>query len=353
MICPPSFSISTFDMKTIKIFLTIICAISLYAAYLSMSPFSGGLSVVEFDQDIGFWHKRNFSSYTNKTCYRTKYSFNEEGLPSNNYNYSNKKSDVAILGNSYIEAIMVKNENIIHNQLFKAIDGKYNVLNYALSSTIPPNHLLIFQNKVRKDNLRYLVHFIALPVTNYSPPTAKPILKRQLVQIFFEKPDKFKLLYKRDYNFVEKLRDFLGSTEYYFYVIKSINYIRTTLSDLESRFSKNDNADTKSSDKLAPLVKVDLNGWRQLKLTLLQLIRETKENNAQYLPVLYSHGQNGAEQQEKRMLAELFDEQGITYLDADEILLESGLSNISFSCDNHWNDDVHRYLSYRLSPYIK
>ena len=113
-----------------------------------------------YDKDIGMWHKKNFSSNAIRECYDIKYFFNEEGLVSLDYNYSKNKKDILILGDSFTEAIMVKNENVLHNALWKEYDGKYNFVNYGLSGTSPTQQYVILAKKAKLDNVKTVLQII-------------------------------------------------------------------------------------------------------------------------------------------------------------------------------------------------
>ena len=60
-----------------KVSFALILSIIAYEFFLKFSPFSFGLSPVAYDQDVGMWHKLNFSSYHVSECGRTKYFFDD------------------------------------------------------------------------------------------------------------------------------------------------------------------------------------------------------------------------------------------------------------------------------------
>ena len=176
------------------------------------------------------WHKKEFENYTIKECYRTKYKFNKEGLPSSIYNYDKTKKDVVILGDSFIEAIMVKNENIIHNALAKELNNKYNVMNYDLSGSSPTQQLVILKNKINLDNTKYVLQFISLE-GDLMDVDSKNLssLARPKVYVEFEDFDKYKVIPPRDKNLYDSIGDFLGDYQLYFFIKKSLYFLRNNI----------------------------------------------------------------------------------------------------------------------------
>ena len=93
-------------LKTILIiFISSSFALISFELFLRFSPFEYGTSPVEYDKEIGMWHKKNYEGSAISDCYNTRYIFNEEGLPSSIYDYDTSKRDVILLGASFIEGV--------------------------------------------------------------------------------------------------------------------------------------------------------------------------------------------------------------------------------------------------------
>ena len=165
-----------------------------------------------YDKEIGMWHKKNFANYIIDDCYKTKYFFDEEGRIKNNYEYSNNKKNIILLGDSNIEALMVNNKNIIHNSLYNEIYGKYNVLNYSLSGTGPTQHLEILKNKIKLNKVIKLIHFVFLENDlGDGNPNNFNGTNRPKVHLEFENLDNYVTIKPKKYDTKEMFRDFLGN----------------------------------------------------------------------------------------------------------------------------------------------
>ena len=210
--------------------LSSMMALLFFEIFLRYSPFEYGASPVVYDDKIGMWHKKGFENYTIKECYKTKYIFNDQGLPSNIYKYDKTKKDVIILGDSYIEAIMVKNKNIIHNSLAKEYHNKYNFMNYGLSGSSPTQQFVILRDKINLENTNYVIQFIELE-GDLQGVDSKNLdsLARPKVYVEFDTLDKYKIISPRAKTLYDSVRDFLGDYQIYFFIKKSLYYLRNTM----------------------------------------------------------------------------------------------------------------------------
>jgi hypothetical protein len=95
-------------IKISIIFISSCFALISFELFLGFSPFEYGTSPVEYDKEIGMWHKKNYKGSAISECYNTKYIFNEEGLPNSIHNYDTSKRDVILLGASFVEAMLRK-----------------------------------------------------------------------------------------------------------------------------------------------------------------------------------------------------------------------------------------------------
>lgn len=340
-------------MLAARFLVSSITAIVSYHFFLSNSPFEGGKSSVEFDKEIGFWHKPNFSTVTHRECYKTPFFYDEKGLIKNTYQLDNDKNDIVIFGDSYIEAIMVNNENILHNGLYESLKQEFNVLNYALSSTAPTQHLKIYETKVDKEKALMVLHFINMPSDLFDVlPNDRSTSQRPLAQLNFNTLSDYEYLPVKEYDTIEKLRDFLGSTEYYFYAIKSWHKfsswlyssntpetnITATIKSDEPEYSSNlEEALTKKS-------------WIHLIGSINELQQRTAEDKVIYLPAVFSEAQPHPS---SFILKSYFDQKGIDYIDIDNLLSAIPQENRSFTCDNHWNNETHQFLGQALGAPIQ
>lgn len=326
-------------LKIFWIFLFVIVAFEFFLRY---SPFSSGISPVEYDKDIGMWHKKEFENYLIKECYKTKYRFDEQGRVANNYQYDESKKDIVLLGDSQVEALMVENDKIMHNSLYKDLDGKYNVLNYGLSGTGPSQQLQILQTKVNLNKTYSIIHFVFVENDlNDADPQNFTSANRPKVYMDFSDLEDFEVIPARPYDLKEKIRDFLGNFELYAYLKKTIYYYSSTL-----RENTKDIKATQNKQKSFELKNEEYK-WTQLKGSIYQINKLAKKFNINYKVVVCSTYEFNDNHILKRERFENFlQSQKISSINIVPFLKElSQKQKLSFDCDEHWNSKTHFELS--------
>lgn len=326
-----------------KIFLFGLCALFtlvVFELFLKFSPFSSGVSPVVYDKDIGMWHKKDFSNYLIKECYKNRYSFDKEGRINNNYIYDSTKKDIVFLGDSQVEALMVENRKIIHNSLYKELNGKFNILNYGLSGTSVTQQLQILKSKVDLNRVDTVVQFIFLENDlNDLDFKTKNSVNRPKVNLNFDSLESYTVIQPISYTLKEKIRDFLGQFEIYVYLKKSIYYY-------QSLFSVNKVVETNKEEKSFTLVN-EVYKWKQLEGSIYQINKLLNSFNIRYLVVIYSEFQFQDNYLEKTERVKKFlSENKIEMLNIVPYLKElEKTSNLAFSCDSHWNGNTHEYVA--------
>ncbi len=303
-------------------------AVILFELFLRFSPFSYGISPVVYDKDIGMWHKKNFSSVWIKECYQTEFSFDENGLIQNAYTYDADKKDILIFGDSYMEALMVKNENVMHNALYREYEGKYNFLNYGLSETSAVQQLIMMKSKVDFSNVKELVQFIRIESDIYDvDPKAMGATARPLAFLDFTDLDTYRVIAPKKQDAKEKFRDFLGNFELYVYLKKSIYFLKHSLLD-EVKGKKKEKKEDLSFN------------WLQLNGALYQTKKLLASHGISYTVILY-----GKDIPLTKTLKAFLDEQNILYHDIFALSKEKGFELEGFSCDTHWSDETHKNVA--------
>ena len=318
------------------IFFSAILAVILFEVFLRYSPFSYGRSPVEYDSIIGMWHKKQYSNYIINTCYKTLYSFDKNGLPKNVHNYDKNKQDVVLLGDSFIEALMVKNENIIHNSLSKEYNHKYNFMNYALSGTSPTQQFIILKKKVNLSNTKYITQFIFLE-SDLMDVDSKNLdyFTRPKVFVEFDSLDKYKIISPRDATIYDKISDVMGNFELYTYIKKSLYYLRNKIEGLNQ-------ISTKKQISYRQEQKLDLTmNWMYLKGAIYQINTIANEHNITYTPIIISTNPENI-----NIMKDFFQQYNIRYL-----VLQNEIDFIleTFPCDGHWLDKTH----INIAKYLK
>ncbi len=303
-----------------------LVAIIFFELFLRFSPFSYGVSPVEYDSDIGMWHKRNFSSKTVRKCYDTTYYFDNRGLVKNSYKYQKDKKDIVLLGDSYTEAIMVKNQNIIHNSLEREYDGKYNFLNYGLSGTASVQHLVMLQKKVKFDNVKEVIQLLNMDGNIYEvDPKTFDSTTRPKVFLDFRDMQSYRVIPPKPLDIKEKIRDFLGNFELYIYLRKILYFVKD---DEVERV-----ADNKKEENLSK-------NWLQVKGAVSNIKKLLKERGVEYKVIVY-----GRDLKLKKTLTDFLTNQKIDFYDLDSLSDKYSLPLKSFSCDRHWSDEAHRNIA--------
>jgi hypothetical protein len=317
--------------KIIIILLSTIFALLFFEFFLKHSPFEYGVSAAEYDKTIGMWHKRNFENYIVEECYKTKYSYNEKGLPSNIDPYDANKKDVIILGDSFIEARMVKNENIIHNSLANEFNYKYNFMNYGLFGSGPTQQFIILKEKVDLNNTEYVIQFIELE-GDLLDVDSKNLnsLARPKVYVEFETLDKYKVIPPRDKTLYDTISDKLSYYQIYPFIKKAIYSLKNLLSNKPAEAVE----ETKSKEK------VDLSkNWLYLKGAIYQIDKFIKsmDSNIKYKIILRSESEKN-----KKIIEKFLNENSIEFIFLNETAKKMNIELKGFECDNHWNDKAHQ-----------
>ncbi len=313
-------------MKKVATFvLASLVAMMLFELFLRFSPFSYGISPVVYDKDVGMWHKKSFSSVWIKPCYHTRFFFDEKGLIKNDYNYDAKKEDILVFGDSYIEALMVQNPNVIHNALFREYHGKYNFLNYGLSDTSAVQQLIMMQTKADFSHAKTLVQFIRIESDIYDvDPANLEETARPKVFLDFKDYDHYQVVPPRKQDAKEKFRDVLGNFEWYVFIKKSLYYIKEKLHPPEHVSAK-----SKKDEDLS-------HNWLQLKGALYQTKRFLASKGVNYVVILY-----GKDARLNNELKSFLKEEHIVYHDILSLAKEEGMELEGFPCDSHWTDATH------------
>ncbi len=317
------------------IFLALFLSVILFELFLRYSPFSYGLSPVVYDKDIGMWHKKHFSSNAIRECYNTKYFFDKDGLVKLNYHYDKKKKDILIFGDSFTEAIMVENKNIIHNALWKEYDGKYNFLNYGLSGTSPTQQFVILAKKAKLDNVKTVLQIINIDSDIYDvDPANLKALARPKVTMKFLSLKEYVIIAPRTQSLKDKIMDIVGNYQLYIPIKKSIYHLKEMMDGLQS---KDENEKVQIRDKKS----IDLSAnWLQIEGAIYQTKKLLDSNNVDYKVIINSEKQENIDK-----LSRILDKHSVPFLNLNTLVKENVITLPHFSCDRHWSDEAHQNIA--------
>jgi hypothetical protein len=317
-----------------SIILAFISAVIMFELFLSYSPYDLGTSAVEYDSTIGMWHKKNYTGKTVKECYSNEYSFDEQGRPKSIFEYDKKREDVILLGDSFTEAIMVRNDAIIHNSLAKEYHHKYNFLNYGLSDTSPVQQFIILKSKVDLSHVKYVIQIINLDSdlkdvdSKYQRPLSRP-----RVYIDFKDIDMYKIIPPRKQTLYDKFGDMVGDLQMYFYLKKGLYYF-------------NDKLTATKKGGLIDQNKTDMSkSWLYLTGAIHQENKYLKEKDSK---IVYKLVINAKLVENKRIIEEFLKREKIDFIFTDELFSKQGMEIKSYPCDKHWNEETHANVAKAL-----
>lgn len=319
--------------------LAILFALGAFEFFLKHSPYEYGVTPVEYDAEIGTWHRKKYENYAIRECYKTKYIFNKEGLVSNIFNHDSNKKDVILLGDSYVEAIMVENTNIIHNALAREFKKKYNFLNYGLSDSSPIQQLIILKQKVNLENTKYVLQFIGLEDDLEGAVYEKSkSLRRPKVYIDFKNFDEYKIIEPRNKTVIDNIGDVLSEYQLYFFLKRSFSYFKKHVLNNEKNLVKKRDLEEEKKD----LSK----NWLHLKGAIYQTKKHLKsiDKNIGYKIVIFNeHEINNTEN--NVIIKKFLEKENIEYVFLEEAAKNLNMELSSFTCDRHWDDDAHNNIA--------
>jgi arsenate reductase-like glutaredoxin family protein len=304
-------------------------AVVMFEFFLRYSPFTLGAVPIRYDKDLGLWHKSNFSSRWLQGCYDTEYFFDEKGFVKNSYEYQKNRKDIILLGDSYIEALMVENENIIHNSLYKLYNGKYNFLNHSMAATSPVQQLVILQKKSDLKNVKKVIHFINMDKDIYEGDSIGYDKNSMNPTIFLEFSDleNYRVIYPRDSTKKDEIKMSLSNFEIYSLLTKIKVYI------------KNKGKVCSCSKENREIEDLSHN-WLQIKGAIYQTKKLLKKRDIEYTVIVY--GKNIVLKDE---LISFLTKQKIDFYDLYSLMNRYNLPIEVYSCDKHWNDATHQNIA--------
>ena len=242
---------------------SVVLAFVLFEFFLRYSPFTLGAEPIKYDKDLGLWHKKNFSSRWLQGCYDTEFFFDDKGFVKNAYEYQKDKKDIILLGDSYIEALMVENKNIIHNALYKLYNGKYNFLNHAMAATSPVQQLVILQKKSNLENVKKVIHFVNMDKDIYESDSVgyDKTTMNPTVFLDFSDFENYKIIPPRDSTKKDEIKAYLSRFEIYSLLTRIRAYIKNKKNEKEVKHS---GQESKKVEDLS-------HNWLQIKGAIYQI----------------------------------------------------------------------------------
>jgi hypothetical protein len=318
-------------IKILPLILIVFVVLISFNFYLGFSPFAYGVSPVEYDEKIGMWHKKNYSAYQIKECYKNKFSFDEKGLSKSLYKYDPVKKDVIVLGDSHVQALRMKNESVIHNALATEYDQKYNFLNYGLAGTSPVQHYVILKEKADLKNAKYVLQFVNMGNDLWEAEQRNlDFLSRPKVYVEFEALNDFEIIPPRKKNIYDEIIDVMSGFEIYYFFKKSIYFVKDSFKKSDYKSRRLERAEKSRNRDFSK-------NWLYIKGSIYQIDKYIKSLSAdiEYRVVVDSeykeNRRNGAK------LTEFLKSINVEFLFLDEYVESGKLKIEGYPCDHHWN----------------
>jgi len=318
-------------MKKALIILSLFFSIlTLFEVYLRHSPFLGEISPVIYDSDLGMWHKKDFTGYISHDCYAARYQFDKNGLVKNLFPYNHQKPDIILLGDSYLEALMVKEASQLQNVLTQLLAATYNVLNYGLSGSSFIEHYLILNKKVNFKNTALVVHLVTLDnmLGRFFMGEPGPYPRPKATAIF-ENNGLVAITPPPAYSWKEKFRDFIGNFALYGYIKKFLYYF----------------ADVSPVD-----LKVDGSMLNRFYAAARKIHLFLQQKNIRYIQLFYTENKTLSQE-----WGHFLEQEHIEYVDLAVAFSQKNIApaHLHYSCDEHWNELAHESLAHIVAPIIK
>ena len=311
----------------------LLCSLVLFELFLGNTPFAHGTSPVVYDADIGMWHKRNFSGRRTSACFDNRYYLNDQGLVDSSVKYDSGLKDIIVLGDSYVEALMVRKEGRLANRLSKAYESKLNVLNYGLAGTSPIQQYVILDQKVNLENTKLVVQIVNVESDlRDAVMNARSGVSRPLVFLEFDEAGGFDLMPPKPFEFSDWVRDKLGLLESFVFLKKAIYHTRKNLSSVLG-------TEDKKRGNRPEVETIDLEkNWVQLNGVIAATNKLLRAVGVKYVVIFNSRVAENSDR-----VAQFLEDQDILYFDLRSYLDDQGISyeSLLYECDRHWSAAGH------------
>jgi hypothetical protein len=154
------------------------------------------------------------------------------------------------------------------------------------------------------------------------------------VYIEFDSFDKYKIIPPRAKIFYDRVQDFLGNYQIYFFIKKFIYYLKDNISSKKNNKVKNVSAKKVDNDYNKK--------WLYLKGSIHQINKYIKlvNKNIKYQIIIISKSEKN-----KMILKKFLDEENIKFIFLDDVAKSMNIELKGFICDTHWNDDTHKNIA--------
>jgi hypothetical protein len=184
---------------------------------------------------------------------------------------------------------------------------------------------MILKKKVKLAKTKYVIEFVSLDgdllEMDYKQHNA---MSRPKVYLDVQSLSNYKVIPPRAITLKDKVGDFLGNYQIYFFIKKLIYSLQEKTAtpikkEATAKFSKD---------------------WLTLKASLYQTYLLAKQNNIKFLLII-----SAKDTKKKERLKAFLIKENIPFMSIQEEAKERGMELQTFSCDAHWTKETHDDIS--------
>ena len=351
---PARSRVRTLLLWAARLCVAVVLSLGLFEAHLRMPPFRVGVSPVVYDPVLGYWHKPGYQGQSFSACYEVPYSFDGAGLRPARSELPGKPlsgKKAIIIGDSQVEAVMVQDDQVLHQRLQARLGDRIEVLNYGLAGSGADLQYLILKDRGQLAEIGWVVQLVSLDSDVYEadPRNDKPG-QRPRARLMFDDPadlDHYRLIPPAPYTRAERFRDVFANFQLYSYSRAALVPLRRLVRTLRQAMAPARATAATSAPAAEPVPAIPTpsaaTGPSELAWTNLvgavRLNRQLVEaSGARYLPLVWSRDPTLFREWQRRT-APL----GIEGLALGPALAAAGadLDQLSFSCDHHFTAATH------------
>jgi len=319
-----------------RIPLAVCLALVLFEAFLRMPPFRVGVSPVTYHPQLGYWHKTDYDGQSFSACYSVPYRLDGQGLRPSRGQVPGRKA--ILLGDSQVEAVMVADEQVMHQRLQAHLGDRIEVLNYGLGGSGADLQHLVLQHLVDLDQVGWVVQLVNLDSDVYeaNPNNDKPG-QRPRARLRFDDPadlDRFHLVPPAPFTRMEQFREVFSDFQLYSYSRAALVPVRGLLREVRQTLKASPPSPAADPARTGPSELA----WTNLIGPIRQNQKLVEAHGGRYLALVWNRDPLLLTEWQRR-IAPL----GIETLDLAPALARAGvdLAKVSFSCDHHFTAATH------------
>ncbi|WP_159715439.1 hypothetical protein [Geminicoccus flavidas] len=319
--------------------MAVCLALVLFEVFLRTPPLRVGVSPVTYHPQLGYWHKADYQGQAFSACYSVPYRLDGHGLRPSRGPVPGKKA--ILLGDSQVEAVMVADEQVMHQRLQAHLGDRIEVLNYGLGGSGADLQHLVLQHLADLDQVGWVVQLVNLDSDVYeaNPNNDKPG-QRPRARLMFDAPadlDHFRLVPPAPFTRMEQFREVFSGFQLYSYSRAALLPVRRLIREV--RQTLKGGQPPAVTDPAQPVqTRPSELSWTNLIGAIRQNQKLVAAHGGRYLALVWNRDPQLLAEWQRRT-APL----GLQTLDLAPALARAGvdLEAASFPCDHHFTAATH------------